>query len=233
MLLARYFPLHLFAIQYLLNFVCFQAGNEAPVILSCSRSATWGWEYGCKMKYFPICFLLLMTCLVRVENVPIPGDCTTKPYREKGGKNENQDGRLHLDCTLSAINSESEKTNFSVIPGEHTASLTVRCSDTLSTSHIEPQGKLFSFFLIIARKYQNGINKWVHFTCNDLFIFCMKSSKANVIAIFIRTSSDSWELLVITREKMLTFWFIQKIFKKFPIIRFSEFKPSRRVRNNR
>ena len=143
MLLARYFPLHLFAIQYLLNFVCFQAGNEAPVILSCSRSATWGWEYGCKMKYFPICFLFLMTCLVRVENVPIPGDCTTKPYQEKGGKNENQDGRLHLDCTLSAINSESEKTNFSVIPGEHTASLTVRCSDTLSTSHLEPQGKLF------------------------------------------------------------------------------------------
>ncbi|XP_023321221.1 toll-like receptor 6 [Eurytemora carolleeae] len=94
------------------------------------------------MKYFPICFLLLMTCLVRVENVPIPGDCTTKPYREKGGKNENQDVRLHLDCTLSAINSESEKTNFSVIPGEHTASLTVRCSDTLSTSHIEPQGFL-------------------------------------------------------------------------------------------
>ena len=175
MLLARYFPLHLFAIQYLLNFVCFQAGNEAPVILSCSRSATWGWEYGCKMKYFPICFLFLMTCLVRVENVPIPGDCTTKPYQEKGGKNENQDGRLHLDCTLSAINSESEKTNFSVIPGEHTASLTVRCSDTLSTSHLEPQGKLF--FFNYSQTISKSNEQLSSFNMQRSGFFSMKSNK--------------------------------------------------------
>ena len=83
-----------------------------------------------------ILFLLVMIESARVQNVqppPVPGDCTVSPYAGGGG-------RLYLDCTLSAINSEYEATNFSVIPGEHTAGLTVRCSDTLAASHLEPQG---------------------------------------------------------------------------------------------
>ena len=88
-------------------------------------------------------FLLVMTLAVTVHNIPVPGDCTTSPYTQNGGI---QDGRLHLDCTLSAINSEYEKTNFSVIPGDHTASLTVRCLDSISRSYLEPQGIYLSIY---------------------------------------------------------------------------------------
>ena len=86
-----------------------------------------------------------MTSVVHIENVPIPGDCVPSPFpldpelAQKGG-NLKQNGRLHLDCTLSAINSESEKTNFSVIPAEHTVSLVVRCIDTVSKSHLKAKG---------------------------------------------------------------------------------------------
>jgi len=38
------------------------------------------------------------------------------------------------------INSDAEKTNFSVIPAEHTLSLTVKCSDKTSRSQLEPRG---------------------------------------------------------------------------------------------
>ena len=65
-------------------------------------------------------FLLLMCVVVGVDNVPIPGDCTTQPYldpstdananAETGARNPTL--RLRLDCTLSAINSAHEKTNF-------------------------------------------------------------------------------------------------------------------------
>lgn len=65
---------------------------------------------------------------------PVPGDCIPSLMRE-GAANS-----LHLLCHLSAINSDSEKTNFSVVPAEHTVSLTVRCTDKSSVSYLEPRG---------------------------------------------------------------------------------------------
>ena len=44
-----------------------------------------------------------------------------------------------LDCTLSAINSAAEKTNFSVLPSMHTKSLTVKCRDP-TLSQLEADG---------------------------------------------------------------------------------------------
>ena len=86
------------------------------------------------MGGFPVCFLLVMIHPFLVYNIPVPGDCSSKPYRDGEG------GGLQLECHLSAINSDAEKTNFSVIPAEHTLSLTVKCVDTTSQSQLEPQG---------------------------------------------------------------------------------------------
>lgn len=41
------------------------------------------------------------------------------------------DQEVALSCKLRTINSEFDKTNFSVIPAEHTTSLRIECSDTL------------------------------------------------------------------------------------------------------
>ena len=86
---------------------------------------------------------------------PVPGDCSPTPYRrptsdnDSGESDENNDtvvspsaifGGLHLDCLLSAINSDAERTNFSVIPAEHTVSLTVTCADDVVPSQLEPEG---------------------------------------------------------------------------------------------
>ena len=86
------------------------------------------------MGGFPICFLLVMIHPFLVYNIPVPEDCSSEPYRDGEG------GGLQLECHLSAINSEAEKTNFSVIPAEHTLSLTVKCGDKSSQSQLEPQG---------------------------------------------------------------------------------------------
>eukprot|EP00095_Tigriopus_kingsejongensis_P005757 snap_masked-scaffold28_size608977-processed-gene-5.4 protein:Tk05757 transcript:snap_masked-scaffold28_size608977-processed-gene-5.4-mRNA-1 annotation:"slit homolog 2 protein" len=61
---------------------------------------------------------------------PVPDDCQSSPFEDEG---------LALICSLSAINSAEEKTNFSVIPFEHTLSLTVRCREP-SLSHLEADG---------------------------------------------------------------------------------------------
>ena len=59
-------------------------------------------------------------------------DCEWYPISE---------GSVGLTCHLSAINSEQEKTNFSVIPGEGTVSLTVNCVGPDSkVSTLEPYG---------------------------------------------------------------------------------------------
>lgn len=62
-----------------------------------------------------------------------PSDCqwslmntssqTTSPA---SGVNE-----VALHCRLRTINSQFDQTNFSVVPREHTASLTIECSDSL------------------------------------------------------------------------------------------------------
>jgi hypothetical protein len=48
-------------------------------------------------------------------------------------------GGISLKCRLSAINSNMEKTNFSVIPSDLTRKLTVVCSDTMAISRLEPR----------------------------------------------------------------------------------------------
>ena len=104
-------------------------------------------------------FLLLMDRVAVAELPdkvpPVPGDCSPTPYRrptsdnDSGESDENNDtvvspsaifGGLHLDCLLSAINSDAERTNFSVIPAEHTVSLTVTCADDVVPSQLEPEG---------------------------------------------------------------------------------------------
>ena len=47
-------------------------------------------------------------------------------------------GGISLTCHLSAINSNMEKTNFSVIPSQLTRKLTVVCRDVLAVSRLEP-----------------------------------------------------------------------------------------------
>ena len=65
---------------------------------------------------------------------PVPADCFSKPFRDGA------DSALELACHLSAINSHAERTNFSVIPADHTVALTVICTDTESVSQLEPRG---------------------------------------------------------------------------------------------
>ena len=81
---------------------------------------------------------LLVPSLAEGAGVPVPQDCSSQPFREEveGG----EVGRLALECTLSAINSQAERTNFGVIPSELTVGLTVRCSDGQSLSELEPEG---------------------------------------------------------------------------------------------
>ena len=98
-------------------------------------------------------FLLLMdrVALSR-EKVQVPGECSPTPYRRPSVEADDSaadlaaaepsssgGGGLHLDCLLSAINSKAERTNFSVIPAEHTVSLTVRCANEVARSQLEPQ----------------------------------------------------------------------------------------------
>jgi hypothetical protein len=101
-------------------------------------------------------FLLLMDrAAVTLEKVPVPGDCSPTPFRRTTDEYDEDaaaaamtsdpppvagGGGLHLTCLLSAINSEAERTNFSVIPAEETVGLTVRCADEVVRSQLEPGG---------------------------------------------------------------------------------------------
>ena len=91
-------------------------------------------NFNVHMGSFPLCFSLVMIHPHLVHNIPVPEDCSSKPY------GDGQDGGLQLECHLSAINSNAKNTNFSVIPAEHTLSLTVKCSDKTSQSQQEPRG---------------------------------------------------------------------------------------------
>ena len=91
-------------------------------------------NFNVHMGGFPLCFILVMIHPHLVHNIPVPGDCSSKPY------GDGQGGGLQLECHLSAINSDGEKTNFSVIPAERALSLTVKCSDKTSRSRLEPRG---------------------------------------------------------------------------------------------
>ena len=77
-------------------------------------------------------FILLGWCGDPVScqaDPPVPDDCKASPYEE---------GRA-LVCSLSAINSPEEKTNFAVIPSVNTLSLTIRCRNDLP-SQLEADG---------------------------------------------------------------------------------------------
>ena len=94
--------------------------------------------------------LLLLLLLLRCSTVrcspppPVPTDCTSEPFE---GRSEEADqgggageGGLQLTCSLSAINSAREQTNFSVGPSSHTFGLTVRCLDAEAPGRLEPGG---------------------------------------------------------------------------------------------
>ena len=88
----------------------------------------------------PLWLFLCIPCLVNGAGVAVPQDCSSQPFREEEVKEGRGGGRLSLECTLSAINSQAERTNFGVIPSELTVGLTVRCSDGQSLSQLEPEG---------------------------------------------------------------------------------------------
>ena len=80
-------------------------------------------------------WVVVVLAPLALAGVPVPQDCSSQPFREGAS-----DARLALECTLSAINSQAERTNFGVIPSELTAGLTVRCSDGQSLSELDPEG---------------------------------------------------------------------------------------------
>ena len=73
--------------------------------------------------------LLFLASAAMADPVPVPDDCASTPF-ESG---------VALSCSLSAINSAVEKTDFGVIPSARTRSLTVRCRDTV-LSRLDPNG---------------------------------------------------------------------------------------------
>jgi Leucine-rich repeat (LRR) protein len=78
----------------------------------------------------PLLLLFYFVALVICQaEPPVPDDCKASVY---------EDG-LALECSLSAINSADEKTNFSVVPADHTLSLTVKCRDP-TLSQLEADG---------------------------------------------------------------------------------------------
>jgi hypothetical protein len=72
---------------------------------------------------------MLMFGLANSSKLPVPDDCVSSPYGSG----------LALVCSLSAINSAEEKTDFSVIPSAHTVALTVKCRDSV-LSRLEADG---------------------------------------------------------------------------------------------
>jgi len=85
-----------------------------------------------KFSSTTLTLLILTTFSFKIswaDKVPVPDDCSSSPY---------EDG-LALECSLSAINSVDEKTNFSVVPSDHTLALTVKCREP-TLSQLEADG---------------------------------------------------------------------------------------------
>uniref|UniRef100_A0A0K2T2M9 Tolllike receptor 6 [Tribolium castaneum] n=1 Tax=Lepeophtheirus salmonis TaxID=72036 RepID=A0A0K2T2M9_LEPSM len=80
-------------------------------------------------------YLFSVVICIFVNGFPVPDDCTSSPISGGGVA-----AGISLVCSLSAINSDSEKTNFSVIPSEQALSLIVMCKDNLIMSKLEPGG---------------------------------------------------------------------------------------------
>jgi len=79
--------------------------------------------------------LLAATAASGQKSAVVPDDCLDEPFVEGGEK-----GALALTCHLSAINSAAEKTNFGVVPADHTLALTVKCKHAGIGSSLEPSG---------------------------------------------------------------------------------------------
>ena len=92
------------------------------------RVQAWSGPTWVQLMLLPLC---LASSASSAGAPPVPGDCFSKPWGDS-------DSALELACHLSAINSHAERTNFSVIPADHTVALTVICTDTLSVSQLEP-----------------------------------------------------------------------------------------------
>jgi hypothetical protein len=108
----------------------FQA-NSSKHISSTEHHRWCRWRRRRKLSAFSI-FIFLSAISIpgsRGDKVPVPDDCSSTRF---------EDG-LALVCSLSAINSVDEKTNFSVIPSEHTLALTVKCREP-TLSQLEADG---------------------------------------------------------------------------------------------
>ncbi len=88
---------------------------------------------GMAVLWLAIFVVQLSLTLTLAEEPPVPDDCKPSPF---------EDG-LELECTLSAINSADEKTNFSVVPAEHTLSLTG------NNKQAWPRGFVYIFLLLL------------------------------------------------------------------------------------
>ena len=88
------------------------------------------------ITWFQYLLLTLVSLHVTVSSShpPTPGECLPTKFRDGDDKS------LHLLCYLTAINSATEKTNFSILPAERAVSVTLQCTDRSSVSNLEPHG---------------------------------------------------------------------------------------------
>ena len=77
-------------------------------------------------------FIFLLLAAKSATSYEAPDDCDWSFIDDESGFQ----GGVSLTCHLSAINSNVEKTNFSVIPSDGTKRLVVKCSDA-SLSHLD------------------------------------------------------------------------------------------------
>lgn len=85
-----------------------------------------------------VALLLILVCptTTLIKAYEAPDDCEWILLDDTMAR-DNPELDIDLTCHLSAINSNIEKTNFSVIPSHRTRSLTIKCSDS-SLSTLEP-----------------------------------------------------------------------------------------------
>ncbi|CAD7081483.1 unnamed protein product [Hermetia illucens] len=117
-----------------------------------------------------------------------PDDCH---YRPLGDGSD-----VALTCTLRTVNSEFDTTNFSVIPAEHTASLTVICNDEImaksslearSFVHLMKLKELSLEYCKIAKFSQD-----VLFGLNDLRNFTLRTHNINWPALNLDIEANAF-----------------------------------------
>ena len=109
------------------------------------------------------------------SSLPVPDDCVSSQF-ESG---------IELLCSLSAINSADERTNFSVIPADHTLSLTVRCREP-TMSRLEADGfKSLKHLkkLTLDGCHLRSLPARAFWGLNDLRSLTIKTRNAGVLAV--------------------------------------------------